>query len=288
MNVKSTSTQSSALHVLLYLALNTFAARGWSFSVELQTSQCTGVTVDWEGGSPPYYFTFLHTATVSSSNISNPSAWTSGGGLTWDLAHNSTVFLDDGYRTPLVIVGSDATGFGSGGTSQVSTSLPEGSTDCLNIPSGQSNNVSYLQSMSTEMTACGTVIAQLNPSSSPQVDWVDTIVPLGSSYRTYTNMSTTNGTTLAWPMNVNAGVNVSFAFHAGDLGYVMVTPFFEVQPGNTSCQASGTSSSAPTVSTSTSNAQVMKTGWEGGAGLSTMLAAMAAVCFAVVSGMVRL
>jgi len=231
------------------------AVRSWSFTIEEQPETCIGVNLAFSGGTPPYTITFLHVPDVSPGEVGNLSSWASGAAQPF-IFHQTYPASAGGVGvpssvgfTPLVIVGSDATGFGTGGTSQtvvVEAMAPPLLPGCSIYPTNNTAYLSYLQSFSTSITECGDVTAKLN-ASLPAGVLVDTIVPLGQSYRTVVNVTATNGT-ISWPVTVTAGTNVSFAFtDPRNLEEAMfVTPLITVQPGNTTCQASGTISAPPT------------------------------------------
>lgn len=263
--------RSSVPSVFLYFALCTLAIRGWGFTAQLSNA-CLGVDVSWSGGTPPYTFTLISTPNVTTSNFNNISSWASGVGITYvlDQAYpastgGANLCITTGDTNPLVVVGSDAAGFGSGGTSEVFSEvsdLPQRTPPSTrNSTRNDTGYLSFLQQFSTNVTACGTVTAQINASftnapsnvngSLAHMVYIDTIVPLGQSYRTSFNTSATNVTTISWPITVSAGTTVAFALGVPTTDQNLwdevqfVTPLVTVQPGNTSCQASGTLSSPP-------------------------------------------
>ncbi|KZT54954.1 hypothetical protein CALCODRAFT_499138 [Calocera cornea HHB12733] len=156
--------------------------------------------------------------------------------------------------TPLIVVGSDGTGFGSGGTSQEITVLPEQVPVLPGCPTTPANNAtfpSYLKSLGfSSVTACGTATATHNGSLSGTIN-VDTIVPLGQSFRTTLNASASN--TLSWNLPVGAGTEVFFSFSTPNellsASSLIITPLMTVQQGNRGCGASGTLSAATALPT---------------------------------------
>ncbi|KZO99113.1 hypothetical protein CALVIDRAFT_403123 [Calocera viscosa TUFC12733] len=291
----------STLSPLLLLASYGPPAFAWSFSVEIDPeATCMGVNLGWSGGTPPYTFTFIHPPNVAPSNISDLTSWVTGmaGSAVEQQAHpvssGGQVFgWGRGWDfAPLVIVASDASGFGSGGTSEAFTAQPETTLPgCAMDPNNNTTYLTYLEAFDTNFTTCSAVTARVNVTAlASSMIYVDTIVPLGQSYRTVLNASASNGL-LSWPVTVTAGTNVSFVFSTSNVpGFddkQFVTPLMMVQPGNTSCQATGTLSSASAIATSTYGVRPNGSPASGGMVGSTLLVLLPAVIAAVVLGMFR-
>ncbi|KZT54953.1 hypothetical protein CALCODRAFT_499136 [Calocera cornea HHB12733] len=237
---------------MLLLALFAVAAHAWSFTIARQPETCTSVLISWSDGVPPFTFTFLHPPDISSDVATNISDWSTGASEAYTFNQTmplgADIIISSIEFRPLIVVGSDSTGFGSGGTSQVFDvlSLP----GCALTPARNASDPSLLQSFAfSSVIACGTVTATHNGSLSGPIN-VDTIVPLGQSHRTTLNASVSN--TLSWSLPVSAGTDVFFAFSKPDdpTGKsLVVTPFMAVSQGNGSCGASGTLSSATALPT---------------------------------------
>ncbi|KZT54956.1 hypothetical protein CALCODRAFT_499141 [Calocera cornea HHB12733] len=239
---------------LLLLASYAVSAHAWSFSIERQPETCIGIIISWSDGVPPWTFTFLHPP-AASSDMTNLSTWSTGASVTYteQKAYPASVGgmgmgISQAEFTPLIVVGSDGTGFGSGGTSQVIEVLPEQAPflpGCATTPPNNATFPSYLKSFDfSSVTTCGTVTATHNGSLSGTIN-VDTIVPLGQSFRTTLNASASN--MLTWYLPTTAGTNVSFAFSTPGAVFgasLVVTPLMTVQQGVGNCGASGTLSSA--------------------------------------------
>jgi len=95
--------------------------------------------------------------------------------------------------------------------------------------------------------------AQLTAAYNGSVDQglvnVDTIVPLGQSYRTVVNTSTSaQRGLLSWPVTISAGTNVSFV-GSNSQQLLFVTPLVTVQSSSKSCGAEGTQSAATALPT---------------------------------------
>ncbi|KZO99107.1 hypothetical protein CALVIDRAFT_534644, partial [Calocera viscosa TUFC12733] len=290
----------STLSPLLLVVSYGLSALAWSFSVERQPETCIGINLGWSGGTPPYTFTFLHPPNVAPSNISNLTSWMTGIALSfgeeqaWPVSSGGIGFGTNYFGfTPMVIVASDATGFGSGGTSEAFIVQPETPPllpGCSTYPNNTIEYLSYLEAFDTNPTTCGNVTARVNVTAlASSMIYVDTIVPLGQSYRTVLNASASNGL-LSWPLTVSAGTNVSFVFSTTEVpgfdGKQFVTPLMLVQPGNTSCQATGTLSSATALPTGPNGGWSNGSPASGGMVGSTLLVLLPAVIAAVIAAAV--
>ncbi|KZO99116.1 hypothetical protein CALVIDRAFT_561520 [Calocera viscosa TUFC12733] len=280
------STSYSLRRALLLVAFYALGAHAWSFSIQQQPETCTAVTLSWSGGVPPYTITFLHPSNALAS-FDNISSWSDGASAIYNLDGDGGAGfgMSQAGFTPLIIIGSDATGFGSGGTSQVLSVVPSPTVDEIPCPVMASNTsyLTYLQAFTPfyEITQCGTVTATHNGSLAGIV-YVDTIVPLGQSFRTVLNASAS--TELSWQLPVSAGTNLAFAFSLpGGADYdqsLFITPLMTVQPGNDTCQAEGTLSSAMAMALPTGMVGINAAG-SGRAGMGALLGVMVAVSAAV-------
>jgi len=233
----------------------------WNFTLSSTPTQCELLTVTYSGGVPPHTFTFY--------NLSAPGGnwtdWYDGGAATLSPDGTSTgengtqtgsdIVLPFGENSSVVVVGSDATGFATGGTSIVYTVLPSPSDNSTCVVSH--SNLNYLTNLvafTNPPVECGVNGGLFYDVAFPVV--VDVVIPGGESFlidtsplnSTWTNDSTTPGDVylLAWAMEVPAGTELFYSISdaQGHLG--VVSGLETVQPGNTTaCLANGTYAATP-------------------------------------------
>ncbi|KZT50194.1 hypothetical protein CALCODRAFT_488893 [Calocera cornea HHB12733] len=116
--------------------------------------------------------------------------------------------------TPMVIVGSDASGFGTRGTRETfdvldpSQPLP---ANCHIYPQNFTTGLEDVTHIYIKISECNTMnvnVSRYNTTNAGLIN-VDTIVPSGDSYRTVINASETDGK-LTWPLTAKAGMNVKY------------------------------------------------------------------------------
>jgi len=283
--------------VFFYIAFFVSTALGWPLSIGVRPDDCA-IVYAMSGGTPPYTITFLHTPDLPQNAAANLSLWGSAGaGISLDFSGASPsgfTSSPDVMYTPMVVVGSDATGFGTGGTSEAFTvQIPSYPNCSMQPPTNNTDYLSFVQSFSTNIIECGNVTAQLNasfPGGNPDGMYVDTIVPLGQSYRTFVNTLATNGT-VSWPVTVSAGTNILFAFSValpGTGGPFFVTPLLTVQRGNASCQTTGTISGTLTALPTETQAPSASAGERRSVGRALLAAVATIASVAMVVGLLGL
>ncbi|KZT54955.1 hypothetical protein CALCODRAFT_499139 [Calocera cornea HHB12733] len=253
------------------------AASAWSFTLPSTPVQCQTLPITITGGTSPYTFTFLQfpstDGTVSIPSIgSNASSWGVGRSYSTTLDLPNPIGANDsvtesGYMifpagSRLVVVGSDAGGFGSGGTSGVLVVGGSGTGGCLQA--SLANETAALQAYQyfpTSVSQCELQSAWYSIAIPYQFGriTVDTVVPLGSSYRTFGGNATGNASLADWYRNVNwqvdvtAGTEVAFVLGTEVGGPVLVSQLMTVQAGNFTCEAMGAISTSIALPTGTAN-----------------------------------
>ncbi|KZT54492.1 hypothetical protein CALCODRAFT_499837 [Calocera cornea HHB12733] len=276
-----------ALLALVSAALPTLA---WNFTLSRYPTECGSLTLSWTGGTAPHTFSFLALAGL---NTSFPE-WTSGGRVDISPDQSGTVvedfILPFAAGTPLVVVGSDADGFASGGTSDVYTVEPSdtGDSSCVNTY----DNEAYLELVpfwgADPPEECATMVSVFYNVQLPVV--IDVVIPGGESF-VVVSPPLTNGTnntdgfnpptvyTLYWDMVVPEGIDVAYIVQDAE-GQLFVSGLTTVGAGNTTCTQDGayTVTDAPAagaVATSTSedgvNVGAIAGGVAGGVGGSIAL-----------------
>ncbi|KZT54965.1 hypothetical protein CALCODRAFT_499154 [Calocera cornea HHB12733] len=276
----------------LALTLSGYAvsAGAWSFTVDGQPQTCGGpLNISWSGGSPPYTFSFLHPPEVSQSRpptqFWGAFNWVSGVvvNYTFQQAYPNGFAMDitNASYTPMVIVGSDSTGFGTGGTSQAfevlapPQPLPAG---CSVSPQNSTMGVGFLNTIYTNISQCHAMNITLDGYDGYNLGYinVDTIVPNGDSYRTVINDSATDGV-LIWPLTASVGSNVSFAV-SNSHGPLFITPLVNVTAENASCPAEEGTTTSISSAIQPTQTQSMS-GTDRGMSVTTLRSMMAVVVF---------
>ncbi|EJU01464.1 hypothetical protein DACRYDRAFT_22593 [Dacryopinax primogenitus] len=239
------------MHAFIALLLLGCAAPalGWSWEADTYPTQCAPLEINITSpGVPPYDFTFYR---LAGYDLPFPQ-W--GNGSVW----NFTLPLSDvpgqvladyilpwAAGSPLLIVGSDATGFASGGTSQVFTIAQStgNETSCL---FGQENNTTYLTTVpawTEPVTQCGNMTIVLDNVALPVT--IEVLVPGGDSFVTSTGNlqypTTSPGNEgwavmHTWMMNLTQGTNVAFQVSDAN-GPIFTSALVSVQNGNDTCLA---------------------------------------------------
>ncbi|KZO99104.1 hypothetical protein CALVIDRAFT_403072 [Calocera viscosa TUFC12733] len=241
----SMSLITSALCVLAAAPL---AARGWNFTISRYPTQCASLTLSWSGGVAPHTFTFLSLAGIGT----NFSDWASGGRVDIIPDQEGAVVNDFGLPfaagAPMVVVGSDAEGWSSGGTSDVYTVQPSetGDSSCLT----DYNSDAYLELVPfwgpdppQECAMMTSVFYQVSLPVEIQV-----IIPGGESFVVVSpEVNSTNNTdgfdpptmySLYWQMAVPEQTDIAYLVSDAD-GQLFVSGLSTVGAGNSSCLDDG-------------------------------------------------
>jgi len=244
-------------------------ANGWSFAIPQLPSECTPFNISFSGGVPPYEFTFLRLASLDATL---PFAeWGNGTALSMNATSSPAEWLLP-WRAGdfFLVVGSDATGFGTGGTSQVismSASSTADSGACLE-DSTNSTYLDHVLSWSGGVSQCAYMTTMLTGVQSPVSVAVIVVGGIaGESFRgdnsalVAVNSSTdAAGVLLAWYMNVAAGDDVAFYVEDAN-GPLFVSPLMTVQPGSLAC-LDGTVTSSEALGTTAATAEATGTAVE--------------------------
>jgi len=231
---------------LLFLPVFT---RAFTFTLSEVPTQCAPLTVNWTGGVAPYEVTFLPlngintstsywTDSVVDTNITGPSYMTSirfPAGLTF------------------IIVVSDATGFATGGTSQVYTVANGTDSSCL-PPVAHPLQFFFELENNTRIVQCDQINFQISGAVSLPVT-LRGIVPGGESWQYVTPPYLSSGNwppgwndkQMNWTLQLAAGTPV--AFMIGDQtgpGSGGITQLLTVEQGtSSSCLSQGYFSTTP-------------------------------------------
>ncbi|KAL7421375.1 hypothetical protein Q5752_004260 [Cryptotrichosporon argae] len=233
--------------ILIAAAVAAASASAFSFSTSTPT-QCGTFTVTWSGGTAPYHLLLVPTITVTDGriwNISIPD--TANGSYTFDLQEPATLeFLATMW---------DATGWGSGGTTDVLTVGSSDNSSCLD------SNLLY------------DFYFNLSPNSNPNqcsqmtISWDNNVtqpvgayglIPAGSAFSIPVP---TTSYTYDWTVDIAAGTD--FVLLMADAGTYQTggsSSLFTVQSSsdssclNASSPASATSSAAASSSTGSTSA----------------------------------
>jgi len=248
------------LLALALLAGSPPAAHAWSFDVLSPPTQCTTFNLNYSGGVEPYSFSFFHLAGWNGDF----TTWGTGDTIVEALdADPAQVLLPFRAGSPLVIVGSDANGFGTGGTSEIYTIADNngGDTSCI----VDTNNDTYLElvpAWSEPVQQCGTMTAIFYGVVLPVT--IDTIIPSGQSFETDTGTlqypPIPNGTAPhgwgvihTWSVpNITEGSTVAFMV-SDATGPIFTSGVLYVEAGNSSCLTNSTSTTT-TPSTASASA----------------------------------
>jgi len=215
---------------------------GWKFSLSTTPAQCTPFSISFSGGVPPYQFTILRLASLDGSLPMDQ--WGNGSAIVMNFTASPAEWGDLPWRAddPIVVVGSDATGFGTGGTSDVLTigDNPASDSDSCIQESTNSSYVDNVISWNGAVAQCGVMSAVFTGVQNPVS--VAVVVPGGVDGESYVNDTSAlgavnvsaTGIELAWYMTVSAGDQAAF-FAFDSNGPLFVSTLFTVQPGPLAC-----------------------------------------------------
>ncbi|KZT54958.1 hypothetical protein CALCODRAFT_499142 [Calocera cornea HHB12733] len=267
-------------------------ALAWSFDVQTYPTQCAPLQLNVTGGTAPYVFTFYRLA-----GIDTPfSAWANGSVWNTTLPSSDVAGEIDDFILPwtagteMVIVGSDATGFATGGTTPVYSVAASSSneTGCLIAQSANTTYLSRVPAWSEPPTECGIMEAIFYGVTLPAT--VSVIVPGGDSF--YTDTGSLQyptppsgqdgwGVEHTWWMNLTEGTNVVFQVSDAN-GPIFTSALVSVAAGNDTCLPGYVPPSSPSGSSGSSGKS--KTGAIAG-GIIGGLAAAALAAVVVLFGL---
>ncbi|KZO99117.1 hypothetical protein CALVIDRAFT_561522 [Calocera viscosa TUFC12733] len=207
---------------LLCLALRPPTTHSWIFTIVTPPSECEPFSPSFAGGEAPNQFTFLRLLSINSSV--SVDGWGAGHALVMnEMTSPASIILPWAAGGPFVLVGSDATGFGTGGTMPVlgmgASQLPADSGEnCLEDSSNKDLRGPYCRNRPSLLV----------------------VVPGGSSIR-YDNHSPSNtsaplgmGILIAWYLTVPAGDDV-FLFAEDGNSPLFVSTLMTVGAGSGTC-----------------------------------------------------
>ncbi|EJU01462.1 hypothetical protein DACRYDRAFT_108012 [Dacryopinax primogenitus] len=222
-------------------------AWAWTFTPSSSPTECSLFSISFEGGEAPFQFTFLRPASL------DPSLPVDQWGPGWALVFNATSspaewILPWHVGDPILIVGSDATGFGTGGTSSlltVSANSSSSMTSCL-TNSANSSYAQHVTQWNGQVSECGLMSTVLTDVQDP----INLAIVIAGGYSFIYNNETVLGPSdastnangedveLLWYMSALAGENVTFFGKDAD-GPLFVSPLMTIQPGNSDCLNTG-------------------------------------------------
>ncbi|ORX39049.1 hypothetical protein BD324DRAFT_618333 [Kockovaella imperatae] len=214
---------------LLTLATLIPTALGFSFNTSTPT-QCGDMTVQWDGGTEPFYLILIPTESLTAGRIMNVSI---PPGLQPPYSH--TFRLDEPAGLHFLATMYDSKGFGTGGT-----------TSTLRV--GSSSNTSCL-STDLRYDFFFYIDPQNNPSQcqSMRISWDNTItyplnlyglIPSGTPFDIPISQQTGN-VSVDWQVDIDDGTQfLLFMADAGEYQTGGSTSLFTVQSGNDNCMTS--------------------------------------------------
>ncbi|WVQ75464.1 hypothetical protein IAR50_005089 [Cryptococcus sp. DSM 104548] len=230
----------------------------FSFSTSTPT-QCSNLTVQWTGGTAPFYLLFVPVEEVTSGHIENI---TIPDGLTSPYSYSFT--LDQPSGLDFVLAMSDSTGFGSGGSTSVLTVGSSDNTSCL--PSTIDADFYFSLNPDSNPSSCSTMSISW-PSNTTDPTNLYGIVPHGSAWRIPIDES---GTSYDWTVDIASGTQ--FLLLMSDAGQYQTggsTDLYTVQSGSTDCLDVDSPSSVAGGTTSTSSASASTASVSGVGGSSS-------------------
>jgi len=252
------STMPSLLALLWPLAALplALAQATWNFTLTSTPTECEPISLTYSGGVAPHTFTFYNL----SGTGGNLSDWYHGGLVELSPDGASTgengiqagyeIVLPFGENSSIVVVGSDATGFATGGTSIMYSVLPSpsGNNTCgLGFP--DINYLTNVRGFTNPPQECGPMGGLFYDVAFPII--IDVVIPGGESFlidstplnSTWANDSTTPGNVylLAWTMPVPVGTQLFYSISDADGHLGVVSGLQTVELGTTyDCLANGT------------------------------------------------
>ncbi|KAK8843378.1 hypothetical protein IAR55_007035 [Kwoniella newhampshirensis] len=245
---------------LLALLLSLPSILAFSFSTSTPT-QCGNFTVQWSGGTPPYHLVLVPTITVASGHIANSSIPTD---LTSPYSYSFN--LDQPAGLEFMLSMSDASGWGTGGTTSILTVGSSSDTSCL--PSSLNYDFFFSISPDSNPTSCSTMSVSWDSNATEPV-YLYGMIPHGTSFQLPIDYG--RSTSYDWTVNIAQGTQ--FLLLMADAGRYQTggsTQLYTVQNGGTSCiNSTSPSSNGGTSTTGTSSAAPSSTSNVSGVGGSS-------------------
>ncbi|KAF8586522.1 hypothetical protein K439DRAFT_942318 [Ramaria rubella] len=195
-------------------------------------TQCANTTVQWTGGSAPYQLLLVPTGELHPEVRVIET-------YTIDSGNNFSFQLNYPGNSSFVAVMSDATGFGTGGTTPVTTVLPAASKSCLGT--SQVAPEFFIFTDPPVPQTCSPMMISYTSDSHPPVD-VFVVIPGGTSSRI--ESGSPKNMSFEWTPTFSAGTQLLIV--AGDtngVGKGGSTDILTVASGNsTSCLPANTTS----------------------------------------------
>ncbi|WWD21104.1 hypothetical protein CI109_105585 [Kwoniella shandongensis] len=231
--------------MLFALLLSLPSILAFSFSTSTPT-QCGNFTVQWSGGSPPYHLVLVPTITVNSGHIANISIPTD---LTSPYSYTFT--LDQPAGLEFMASMSDASGWGTGGTTPVLTVGSSSDTSCL--PSSLNYDFFFSISPDSNPASCSTMSVSWDANATEPV-YLYGMIPHGTAFQ----LPIDYGQSTSYVWNVDIAQGTQFLLLMADAGQYQTggsTQLYTVQNGGTTCiNSTSPSASGGTATTGTSSA----------------------------------
>ncbi|WVO15307.1 hypothetical protein L204_102963 [Cryptococcus depauperatus] len=240
---------------VLILALHT---KAFSFSTGTPT-QCGNLTVQWDGGSPPFQLHLVPTVEVAGGHIESIT-------IPQELQKPYTFSfnLDQPAGLNFIMAMSDASGFGTGGTTPVLTVGSSDHSTC--VPSMVNADFFFSVSPNSNPQSCSSMsITWASNATDPTTLYG--MIPHGTAFQIPIDDS---GTSKDWTVNIASGTQFLLMMRdAGPYGTGGSTGLYTVQSGNTGCLNASSPASAASVAISTSSSAVNTASVSGVGGTSS-------------------
>ncbi|KAH7918062.1 hypothetical protein BV22DRAFT_1134887 [Leucogyrophana mollusca] len=186
------------LFARFFAVVNLFLGVARAFSVSTgPASQCDEFLVSWAGGTPPFSIILVPEYTIF-TNVSVPSS-----AFTDNQGSYAIPILPLAANKRFVVVMSDATGFGSGGVSDIIT--VGGSVENIGCNTTSQGPNFFYESPNTGFQQCGQYTYE-NYLGATQPISITALVPGGGSVVTQAPDSTI--LSYSWPIDVTAGTSL--------------------------------------------------------------------------------
>ncbi|KAG8851398.1 hypothetical protein FRB96_009235 [Tulasnella sp. 330] len=207
--------------VLLWLPL----ASAWSFNISSRVVQCADLSVAWDGGVAPWELVLIPVGALSGPEIRTivDANITSGNSYSFQLKFPT--------NSSFLAMMSDATGIGTGGTSELITVL-DGSADCLATSATTPDFYLYLDPNSSP-AQCSTVDVGWDATNSQGPVRITAMLPGGQSFALPVPNT---GASFNWTVDMKQGTD--YLIVAGDqrgFGTGGSSQLFTVGAGSSGC-----------------------------------------------------